>query len=396
MNIHTDKTQKNKSQSVDRNDSSKQNTAETSFQFADNRPETNVQRKLNEMANNSPEGKQAAQLKAIANKHSENPIQKKGLEDEEMLQGKFNPIQKKGLEEEELLQGKFEPIQKKENNTGLPDKLKSGAESLSGQSLDDVKVNYNSAQPAQLNAHAYAQGTNIHLAPGQEKHLPHEAWHVVQQKQGRVKATMQMKGNVNVNDDEGLEKEADVMGAKAVSQEKTEDKSFSSGNQNQVTQSKAYTNSTQGIKQFYRTEKGKGNQGGSFIYGSPQIHLHIGIGLKSHLKIEGNEIRIGKKGGVLDKGKIQDALDSLFAFENEIRNDKPRSKQYAQAITDCKEWLTENGAKMPEKKKETEDDEKEDQTKEKVSEKPSLHGYDDLHNEKGPVGLSENYEDDFM
>src|SRR5665648_614945 len=176
---------------------------------------------------------------------------------------------------------------------------------------------------------------------------------------------MQMKGNVNVNDDEGLEKEADVMGAKAVSQEKTEDKSFSSGNQNQVTQSKAYTNSTQGIKQFYRTEKGKG-------------------------------IRIGKKGGVLDKGKIQDALDSLFAFENEIRNDKPRSKQYAQAITDCKEWLTENGAKMPEKKKETEDDEKEDQTKEKVSEKPSLHGYDDLHNEKGPVGLSENYEDDFM
>jgi hypothetical protein len=82
-------------------------------------------------------------------------------------------------------------------------------------SLDDVNVHRNSDKPAQLQAHAYAQGTDIHLGPGQEKHLPHEAWHVVQQKQGRVQPTMQMKGMVNVNDDAGLEKEADVMGEKA-------------------------------------------------------------------------------------------------------------------------------------------------------------------------------------
>jgi len=106
-------------------------------------------------------------------------------------------------------------IQKKENYTGLPDNLKTGMENLSGISLDDVKVHRNSDKPAQLQAHAYAQGTDIHLASGQEKHLPHEAWHVVQQKQGRVQPTMQMKGKVNVNDDTGLEKEADVMGAKA-------------------------------------------------------------------------------------------------------------------------------------------------------------------------------------
>ncbi|HET6991337.1 MAG TPA: DUF4157 domain-containing protein, partial [Bacteroidia bacterium] len=112
-------------------------------------------------------------------------------------------------------------IQKKENNTGLPDNLKSGIENLSGISMNDVKVHYNSSQPAQLNAHAYAQGTDIHLASGQEKHLPHEAWHVVQQKQGRVKPTTQMKGKVNVNDDKGLEKEADVMGAKALIQKKS-------------------------------------------------------------------------------------------------------------------------------------------------------------------------------
>jgi len=77
--------------------------------------------------------------------------------------------------------------------------------------MDDVKVHYNSDKPAQLNALAYAQGTDIHVGTGQEKHLPHEAWHVIQQKQGRVQPTMQMQG-VNVNNNAGLEEEADVMG----------------------------------------------------------------------------------------------------------------------------------------------------------------------------------------
>ncbi len=141
-------------------------------------------------------------------------------EEEELLQGKFEPVQR--VEDEELLQGKFstESTQLKPvasaNNTGLPDNLKAGIENLSGYAMDDVKVHYNSDRPAQLNAHAYAQGTDIHVASGQEKHLPHEAWHVAQQKQGRVKPTMQMKGNVNINDDVALENEADVMGAKAL------------------------------------------------------------------------------------------------------------------------------------------------------------------------------------
>jgi hypothetical protein len=103
-----------------------------------------------------------------------------------------------------------------ENQTGMPDSLKSGVESLSGFDLSDVKVHYNSSQPAQLNALAYAQGSDIHVAPGQERHLPHEAWHVVQQRQGRVQPTMQLRDSVPVNDDPGLEKEADVMGAKAM------------------------------------------------------------------------------------------------------------------------------------------------------------------------------------
>lgn len=102
-----------------------------------------------------------------------------------------------------------------QNHTGLTNKLKSNLENLSGYSMDDVRVHYNSGKPAQLQAHAFAQGTQIHLAPGQEKHLPHEAWHVVQQKQGRVKPTLQTKNKVDVNDDPGLEQEADIMGDKA-------------------------------------------------------------------------------------------------------------------------------------------------------------------------------------
>jgi hypothetical protein len=97
----------------------------------------------------------------------------------------------------------------------MPDDLKTGIESLSGLSMDHVRVHYDSPQPAQVQAHAYAQGSNIHLASGQERHLPHEAWHVVQQAQGRVQPTMQAQG-VAINDDRGLEQEADVMGAKAL------------------------------------------------------------------------------------------------------------------------------------------------------------------------------------
>lgn len=249
--------------------------------FTDSRPQTATQLRLQEAAGNSPHTTQlqalqhlaaaserAAQLKrisaaagsaALQRVEEEEPLQAKfaalqrveedellqgkfntaqrveeddllqnkltttqRVEDEEPLQGKFAPVQR--VEEDELLQGKFDTVQRQEqvtskpNNTGLPNQLKSGIESLSGMSMDHVKVHYNSSQPAQLNALAYAQGSDIHVAPGQEQHLPHEAWHVVQQAQGRVKPTMQMKDGVPVNDDAGLETEADVMGAKALIQ----------------------------------------------------------------------------------------------------------------------------------------------------------------------------------
>ncbi len=98
--------------------------------------------------------------------------------------------------------------------TALPDRLKGSLESLSGMDLSSVRVHRNSDKPAELNALAYTQGRDIHLAPGQDEHLPHEAWHAVQQMQGRVNPTMQTRG-VSLNDDAHLEREADHMGSKA-------------------------------------------------------------------------------------------------------------------------------------------------------------------------------------
>ncbi len=114
----------------------------------------------------------------------------------------------------------FQPKQdgvKNVNKTGMSDELKSGVENLSGIDLSDVKVHWNSRRPKQVNALAYTQGTDIYIGPGQEKHLPHEAWHVVQQKQGRVNPTFKM-GNTQINDDVSLENEASRMGNKALSE----------------------------------------------------------------------------------------------------------------------------------------------------------------------------------
>jgi len=166
MHQHPDKSPQRKSTAA-----STETVPTSDQQFQSNRPEHTVQRRMQALADQSPQQSRTAQLQQHADAH---------------------------------------------NRTGLPDQLKSGIEQASGFAMDDVKVHYNSSRPAQLQAHAFAQGTDIHLAPGQEKHLPHEAWHVVQQKQGRVNPTLQLQG-IAVNDDAGLEQEADTMGQKALS-----------------------------------------------------------------------------------------------------------------------------------------------------------------------------------
>ncbi len=201
MNTYADKTKDNKTSSVAVN-SKMQSSVGAVFQFVDNCPEAATQRKLQEMVSNSS---QVSRLKSSQDVIQHNLQARKTTQLQAIDDNSFD---------------KQQPIQKKNNNTGLPDNLKSGIESLSGYSFDDVKVHYNSNKPEELKAHAYAQGSDIYLGHGQEKHLPHEAWHVVQQKQRRVSPTMQLNGGVNVNNDAGLEREADIMGNKANSIQK--------------------------------------------------------------------------------------------------------------------------------------------------------------------------------
>jgi hypothetical protein len=149
MYAQVEKQKENKNRAVANSIDQKKGNEKQGFGIVDNRPEAATQRKLQEMANNSSQDKQTAQFLAIA---------------------KSNSAQERQF------------VQKKENHMGLPGKLISGVENLSGYSMDDVKVHNNSHKPTQLQAHAYAQGTDIHLGLGQEKHLPHDACHVVQQK----------------------------------------------------------------------------------------------------------------------------------------------------------------------------------------------------------------------
>lgn len=187
----------NKSRKNDTSLSSINSNANQTFQFIDNR-DTNIHQfkhknsidSFQNMANDSERVSKTFQLQSKVNNSSPTPI-----------------------------------IQTKKNDTGLPDNLKNGIENISGYSMDDVKVHFNSNKPAQLKAHAYAQGSDIHIAPGQERHLAHEAWHVVQQKQNRVQPTTQLKNNVNVNDDAGLEREADIMGQKSLNAGNSQERS---------------------------------------------------------------------------------------------------------------------------------------------------------------------------
>lgn len=101
----------------------------------------------------------------------------------------------------------------RENHTGIPTQLKERMEESTGLSFDDVRVHYNSILPAKLDALAYTKGNQVEIGPGQERHLPHELGHVVQQKLGVVRANAIYSGGVAMNTDAGLEQQADEIGS---------------------------------------------------------------------------------------------------------------------------------------------------------------------------------------
>jgi hypothetical protein len=107
-------------------------------------------------------------------------------------------------------------------DTGMPVAVQAKMERAFDADFSDVRIHANSQQAVDLGALAFAQGTEIHFAPGQyqpESHagqevLGHELAHVVQQRQGRAGITRQAKG-LPLNDDRGLEAEADSLGRQA-------------------------------------------------------------------------------------------------------------------------------------------------------------------------------------
>lgn len=87
---------------------------------------------------------------------------------------------------------------------GAAGRLISGMEALTGIDLGDVRVQYNSPEPAKFGARAYTRRNRVYLGPGREGSLGHELGHAVQQKRSMVGPTA-WYGGVPVNDDPALE-----------------------------------------------------------------------------------------------------------------------------------------------------------------------------------------------
>ncbi|MBK9451064.1 MAG: DUF4157 domain-containing protein [Bacteroidetes bacterium] len=106
--------------------------------------------------------------------------------------------------------------------SGIPDEVMGKMESTFNTDFSNVNIVQNSSKASEAGALAYAQGNDVHFAPGQfspetpggQQLLGHELSHVVQQRQGRVQANSAVNG-MAVNNDHALEAEADAMGAKA-------------------------------------------------------------------------------------------------------------------------------------------------------------------------------------
>jgi hypothetical protein len=102
----------------------------------------------------------------------------------------------------------------------MPESVQRKMEAFFKTDFSDVRI-FQGTQAQSIGAHAFTMGSDIYFAPGQyapdsargQQLLGHELAHVLQQRQGRVRAP-QGQGTVVVND-QALEAEADRMGSRA-------------------------------------------------------------------------------------------------------------------------------------------------------------------------------------
>ncbi|MDR2572435.1 MAG: hypothetical protein LBD23_19365 [Oscillospiraceae bacterium] len=63
----------------------------------------------------------------------------------------------------------------------MDDDLKTDIDKTSDLAIDDVKPRYSFEKPIQLNEIAHTRANQVHIAPGQERHIEHDLSHVVEQ-----------------------------------------------------------------------------------------------------------------------------------------------------------------------------------------------------------------------
>ena len=165
----------------------------------------------------SPSPLAALQTKIPASEGGANQaIQRAKPKDDELQMKSDSPAQ---------LSTQSQPLQRKTSTSSgraMPEPVRAKMEKSFDTSFSSVSIHPESAQAKNLGALAYAQGSQIHFAPGQynpnsasgQALLGHELTHVVQQRAGRVPTPKQSKG-LPINANPALEQEADRLGAKA-------------------------------------------------------------------------------------------------------------------------------------------------------------------------------------
>jgi hypothetical protein len=166
------------------------------------------------------------------------------------------------------------PVQQKSDSkteVQVPTKVQRKMEGAFGSSFSNVKVYKDSAQAKTIGAQAFTQGNEVHFAQGKfdpnsskgQELLGHELTHVEQQRAGRVSPTTQAKG-IAINNDPSLEREADVMGAKAARGEKVSSES-------KPTQMKTAGKAPIQASMWSKIKKGAKKVGGAIVKGAKKV-----------------------------------------------------------------------------------------------------------------------------
>ncbi|MCU0350633.1 MAG: DUF4157 domain-containing protein [Flavobacterium sp.] len=101
----------------------------------------------------------------------------------------------------------------------MPEEVQAKMENSFGEDFSNVAIHDNSTKADDMGAKAFAQGKDVHFAPGEfqpnskegQELIGHELTHVVQQKEGKVHGG-EVHGKDMVNQNPALEKEADDAG----------------------------------------------------------------------------------------------------------------------------------------------------------------------------------------